>query len=323
MKRCFLLLMVAVCFFQTGCSKSVYANESLSEEPDTILHNNSRYIVVIGDIQMYTETDQYMPYYEGTLNWIASHSDRINLVIHTGDVTHHNFFSEWARFHNATEPFTNIIPFYTAIGNHDYICFTPELSYNHRDSTKFSQFVNFPSTVSHIKAYYEPYKLENILVEESLFNDDSLYLLFLELEPRRSVIHWADSIVKAMPDKNFMLVQHSFVRYTGVRYDFLQYMFDESFTAQNVWDSLVYNNDNIRCVLCGHTRTLSQVLYSQNRTGRAVPQIEFNIQYLPNGGNGYVQLWEFDGSDNVFVRTFNTNIESFVNDSITEFQFRY
>jgi hypothetical protein len=98
---------------------------------------------------------------------------------------------------------------------------------------------------------------------------------------------------------------------------------EESSPAQHVWDSLVYNNDNIRCVICGHTDPLSQVLYSKNSKGRIVPQIEFNIQNLPNGGNGYIQLWEFDKNNNVYVRTFNTNTESFVNDSITEFQFKF
>ena len=89
-------------------------------------------------------------------------------------------------------------------------------------------------------------------------------------------------------------------------------------------ENLVYNNDNIRCVLCGHVGSRTRVLYSTNSQGRIVPQIEFNIQHEPHGGNGLIQLWEFPkDDDNVYIRTFNACQHEYVTDSITEYQFKY
>lgn len=321
----FLVLIITLGICQIGCAKKplieLYVKDS---EPDTVLHNNSKYIAVIGDIQSYFTSPNNIPYYEGSLEWIASHNNNISFVLHTGDVTDHNWISEWQTFETKTVPFTETMPFYTCIGNHDYRCNAPN-QWNHRDSTHFSQYVGFPSTISHIVAYYDSTSYENILVREELFANDPIYLLFLELEPRTNVLQWADSVVKSYPNDNIILIVHSYIYYvTSFRYQNLQYMVDsESHPAQYVWEHLVYPNDNIRCVLCGHTDALSRQLYSTNSVGRIVPQIMFNIQYEPHGGNGLIELWEFNRDNNVYVRTYNTHLQEFVNDSLTNFQFKF
>ena len=318
----FLMLLLGIC--QIGCAKEplqeYYAKKS---EPDTVLHKDSKYIAVFGDIQYYI-SNGYSQYYESSLDWISDHKDNINFVLHTGDVTDHNWISEWQTFQTITAPFTETMPFYTCIGNHDYRCNAPN-QWCHRDSTHFSQYVGFPSTVSHIVAYYDSTSYENILVREELFENDPIYLLFLELEPRTNVIHWADSIVNCYPNEDVMLIVHSYIYYaTSYRYQELQYMVDTlSRPSQYVWENLVYPNDNIRCVLCGHTFDRLHILYSTNAVGRIVPQIMFNIQWEPNGGNGLIELWEFDRNENVYVRTYDTHRERFVNDSLSSFQFKF
>ncbi len=292
-------------------------------EPDTVLHKDSKYIAVFGDIQHYTSSG-YLQYYAGSLEWIAAHKDNICFMLHTGDVTDHNWVSEWETFHTTTAPYADSLPFYTCIGNHDYRCNAPN-QWCHRDSTRFNQFVGFPSTVSHIVEYYDSSNYENILVREELFENDPIYLLFLELEPRKNVVKWADSIVKCYHNENIMLINHSFIYYlTDFRYLELLYMVNsESRPSQYVWENLVYPNDNIRCVLCGHTSPRSRVLYSTNEVGRVVPQIMFNIQWEPNGGNGLIELWEFSRDGNVYIRTYNTDQEMFINEPLTEIQFKY
>lgn len=60
--------------------------------------------------------------------------------------------------------------------------------WNHRNSTHFSEYVGFPSTISHIEAYNESGHYENVLVHEELFDNDDVYLLILEMDPRRLVV---------------------------------------------------------------------------------------------------------------------------------------
>lgn len=310
-----LVLFLIIC--QIGCAK-----EPFGIDPDSVLHKDSRYIAVLGDIQYYT-SNGYLEYYEGSLEWIASHSNQINFIMHTGDVTNNNLVSQWENFYNTTMPYTDIVPFYTCAGNHDYRCSAPD-EWNHRDSTRMNEYVGFPSTVAHVEAYYEKGHYENILVRESLFDDDSIYLLILELNPRRQVVNWADSLVKAIPSSNIILITHRYINAEEERITDLQYIIDTlSLTPQCLWENLIYENDNIRCVLCGHVRALSRVLYSTNSVGRIVPQIEFNIQFEPNGGNGLIELWEFNRDDYVYVRIYNTHLNVFENNYLTEFQFRF
>lgn len=291
--------------------------------PDTVLNSESQYIAVFGDIQNCFISNVNMNYYRESLEWIADHKDNIRFMLHTGDITNFNTVSEYTKFDSITAPFTEIMPFYTCIGNHDYRCNAPN-PWIYRDSTRFNDYVGYNSTLSHIVAYYDTTKYENILVEEELFEGEPVYLLILELEPRRDVVHWADSLIRLYPDNNVILITHRYISASGKRYLNKNYMTDPESTApQFVWDSLIYHNDNIRFVLCGHVASLSRVLYSTNITGRIVPQLEFNIQKLPHGGDGVIALWEFDRLGNVFVRTYNTHSKQYVNDSITEFQFKF
>lgn len=319
----FLVLLLLLGGSQIGCSKdSLVLNTNIDNELDSVLHRDSKYIAVFGDIQSYTSS-KYLSYYKKSLDWITAHSDNICFILHTGDVTEHNWISEWETFHNTTAPYSETVPFYTCAGNHDYRCNAPNQRF-HRDSTYFNQYVGFPSTLSRIVASYDSTKFENILVREKLFDNDPIYLLILELEPRTNVIQWADSLIKSYPNENIILIVHSFIYYeTSYRYQKLQYMGSGSHSAQYVWDNLVYPNNNIRCVLCGHTRARSCVLYSTNAAGREIPQIMFNIQWEPKGGNGLIELWEFDRSDNVNVRTYNTHLEKFVSDTLSDFHFKY
>lgn len=90
-------------------------------------------------------------------------------------------------------------------------------------------------------------------------------------------------------------------------------------TPEDVWNLLVKNNDNIVCVLSGHEKAFSCVHLSENVFGRKVPQILFNLQFLPNGGDGIIQIWKFsDNSDSFFVYAYDTiNGQYYKSDSST------
>lgn len=322
-----LVLLMAIALFaiptDLSAQSSRVSKQERAAQPDTVLNCNSKYIAVFGDIQAYFSWYNNIPFYRAALEWIANHSDRIAFSLHTGDITNYNSVPEWEDFYAATEPYISIVPFYSCIGNHDYYC-NASNPWIYRDSTRFSNYVGFPSTVSHIVSYFESGKYENVVVRENL-DGEVVNLLLLEMEPRTPVVKWANEYVKTHADENFILVNHRYMSANAKRYRNLNYMTDTvSKPGQYVWENLVYNNDNIRCVLCGHVGSRTRVLYSTNSQGRTVPQIEFNIQHEPHGGNGLIQLWEFPkDDDNVYIRTFNAYQHEYVTDSITEYQFKY
>lgn len=319
-KICFFLLLL--CSYVLW-GKDAYNVDSKPVE-DTMLHENSKYIAVIGDIQIYTSSFNRSLYYFQTLSWISMHSDNIAFILQVGDLTNNNYRDQWERFYSTTLPYTCNVPFYACIGNHDYICSKDPFIWNLRDSTKFNSYIAFPSTISHIVASYESSHYENIVIGDQLFDGDSIYLLILEMEPRLSVVKWAIQFVENHPSKRFVLLNHRYLNKQGQRYTECYVMKKDGVSAEYLWQNLVYPHDNIRCVLCGHIGVLSRLLYSDNAWGREIPQVEFNIQKMPHGGDGLIQLWEFPkGNDSVYVRTFNTQTQQFYRDSITEFQFKY
>ena len=71
----FLMLLLGVC--QIACAKEPLMESYVKQsEPDTVLHKDSKYIAVFGDIQYYTSSG-YLQYYASSLEWIATHKDNI------------------------------------------------------------------------------------------------------------------------------------------------------------------------------------------------------------------------------------------------------
>lgn len=97
----------------------------------------------------------------------------------------------------------------------------------------------------------------------------------------------------------------------------LQFSHSSHTTPQEIWNSLVYPNDNIVCVLCGHNG-FCKYLFSKNKVGRDVCQILFNLQYQENGGDGMIQLWEFPANENAInISVYNTITRQFHPDDET------
>ena len=93
-------------------------------------------------------------------------------------------------------------------------------------------------------------------------------------------------------------------------------------TPRQLWENLISENDNIVCLLCGHNG-FSAHLTTLNKSGRDVEQILFNLQYQANGGDGWVQIWEFPkDKDYATVEVYNTITRQFHPD-IHSFQFKY
>ena len=327
-----IIILIITCIIIAGCSDNKLEDleqpfvYQLLLNQDANLNENSEYMVVIGDIQEYTS--RYDSYYMATMNWIISQrvmGANIKCILQTGDITYGNSKGEYATFNKYTLPIVQYLPYIACIGNHDYT-WDSEAKINGRYQTLFSDYYSQILPDSLIAAQFEEGRMENIVVKNEI-KDDPYYILVLEFGPRKEIVDWANNYVKQHPDIKFILLTHEYLTAKGVLISSesaaeRQFINTTWSSPEQLWENLVQDNDNIVCVLCGHNGFSAQ-LFSENTTGRLVPQILFNLQYQENGGNGLIQLWEFpQDSDSVNIGIYNT-ISRAWHDASDNFKIRY
>lgn len=297
-------------------------------EEDPVLNNTSEYIIVLGDLQVYTNTPHTFPYLESTMNWIWSqqqHGKNIKCVLQTGDVTENNLRSQYDIFLEYTAPVAANIPYISCPGNHDYTWVDGSLILD-RYSTLFSEYTAFDTVKSKIVEQFEAGRMENIIVENTIMGH-RYDIISLEFGPRKEVVEWVRKHVASHPERRYILMTHEHLTSKGERiskgaYSVSQLRNTTVTSPEQLWKQLINENNNIVCVLCGHNGFSTQ-LFSENANGREVAQILFNLQYQANGGDGWIQIWEFPlGKDYVNVDVYNTISRQFHPDK-PRFQFKY
>ena len=299
-------------------------------DPNTLYHLNpqSDFIAIFGDIQYYTQSESTVAIYRKSIEWLKYQSSMAHLdcIIHTGDITQTNSGNQYERFRKVTELVADDVPFFSAIGDHDYT-WEDGIHIDDRNSTHFNDYMDFPSK-NQIIERFEDNRMENIVVENTIMGE-RYDLLILEFGPRKEVVEWANKYVSEHSDIKFILINHEYLEKDGQRrtsgLKCRARLRNTSYTTpEELWKVLIYPNDNIACVLCGHVGGLYALTYSPNITGRMVPQIQHNIQSSTYRYDNWIMLWEFQqGTDSTSVRIINANTQKFYNDSETLFKFRY
>lgn len=315
------LFLISIILSSCGPNSVYYEYE---DNFDYDLDPTSEYILIIGDIQEYTMNAKYAQNYMlPTINWIRSmkaHGYKIDCVLHTGDITNNNENWQYGYFQDLTKALADEILFVTVTGNHDYD-WSKNSEIKQRESSKMTRYASFDLTCQNIVAQFETGRLDNIVVKNTI-HGERYDILALEFGPRPEVLEWANEYVKSHPEHNFILLNHEFLETRGWRVSDGWSKAEKQFlnipfcTPKTVWDNLINDNDNIRCVVCGHNG-FSQLNHLPNALGRKVPQIMFNLQYLPHGGNGMIEVWEIPQS------TFNVKadvISTKTNLPYTEYQ---
>ena len=308
-------------FWLSACTPAPVEDDN-SDTPKTI------YIAVFGDIQYYTEETK-ISLYKYSLNWIqkkANEGKVFNCILHTGDITMNNYLTQWELFAKATSPIAQEIPFLSMIGDHDYTWDGP-LIYD-RLSTCFNDFVQFPLTKDKIVSWFEEGRMENVVVENTIYGQ-RLDLLVLEFGPRDEVVAWADSYVKSHPNHLFIVMNHEYLESGGGRREkglkCAARLRNTTYnTPTQLWDKLIKCNDNIRMVLCGHSDGLYAITFDTNDYGREILQIQHNIQDSEFRYGNWLMLWEFPPKcDSVNVSIINTRTEQYYNNQTSLVKFKY
>lgn len=319
-----LLIFLFLSFGLSACERDLYP----LEEGSPTVAPSAIYIAVFGDIQCYTN-QTYIDLYQHSLDWIMSRSQEgyhFNCILHTGDITQTNDRTQYNCFYEATAPIAKVIPYISMIGDHDYSWEGSLIT--DRLSTHFNEFVQFPLTMNKIVAWFEDGRMENIVVENTIFGS-RVDLLVLEFGPREEVVEWADAYVKAHPDHSFILMNHEYLEKGGGRrtksLKCSARLRNTTYTTpEQLWNNLIKCNDNIRLVLCGHVRGLYALTVDTNDYGREIPQIQHNIQSPEYRYDNWLMLWEFPAeSDSAMVFIYNTRTGQYYNNQKCLFKFKY
>lgn len=327
-RRTLLISLCCTFFVQLFCGCQEDFVYSYKDIFNVDLDHDSEYIAVIGDIQEYT-MDKHLAeeFLMSTNNWLRGMYKRgykINCILQTGDITNNNKDWQYRYFWDTTKDLASEVLYVTTVGNHDY-SWNSKYEIDDRTSSKLSTYASFPLTCNKIEAQFEQNKIENIVVR-NLINGKRYDILVLEFGARPEVITWAKRYVENHKDVNFILLTHEFLvapppghrvsnGWSGAERQFKEIPFT---TPQCIWEEIIYPNDNVRCVLCGHN-SFSLQAYDKNAAGREVPQILFNLQYIKNGGNGLVQLWRIPKDKfDVEVKTYNTTTNELYRDYVDD-----
>lgn len=247
-------------------------------------------------------------YFVDQTRWIRAHADerRIRCVIHLGDVVQTSTdVAQWERSKAAMDVLHEAgIPYGVCIGNHDL----------GKDRERvFDTFLAYFGPARFAGRPWfggaSPEGTSTFLVLEH----EGYQFLFLNLcySTPEDDVRWADEVLAQHRDKIVIISTHGYLwdsvtaagRY-GERVDFPTLATHAnlnrgnrvagSMNSQAFYESFVQRHPNILMVQCGHSGFDWYRTDGTNGAGLPVIEALTNYQTLPNGGEGYLRIYEID-----------------------------
>ncbi len=287
-------------------------------------------LVVLPDTQYYVSA-QYggrPELFRRQTEWIVEEKDRRNIafMLHEGDCTDLNSVSEWQNFKAGINLLDGVVPYAIAVGNHD------GLNDAAGDTSLFNSY--FPVTNHQGRAtfggLFESNKMDNCYHFVTAGGVNWLVLTY-EFGPRDAVLDWANQVVTNHPNHRVLLVSHAHVYTDNTLHGSLpaHYWTPTSYGRTNngveVWEKFIRKHANIAFVFNGHVLNHgSGRVVGTGDHGNKVYQMLANYQMLPNGGNSYLRILEFDPArDRVSVQSYSPELNFFLRWSEHEFAYEH
>jgi hypothetical protein len=283
---------------------------------DPASEDDSFTIVALPDTQYYS---QRLPAaFESQTRWIIEHAkdNNIRLVIGLGDIVDDGSdLAQWKNAMAALEPLRqNRIPYFLAIGNHDYSPPYVDARPRARAAGNFNRNVG-PLFYAGEATYGEPMvKGANENFYGTIRAAGRNYLvLILEVSPRDTTLEWAAKVIEAHPDDDVIVAMHSYMYTDNNRvtvcaaYNKRYYGLERDNDGEEVWSKLLSKYPNVRLVLSGHIPVGGVGRrYDVGQSGNLVNQVLSDYQNEPNAGNGWLRMMTVRPSMNrIDVRTFS------------------
>lgn len=296
-------------------------------------------IAIIPDTQYYVRNDDYAPIFTEVTDWLVRNrqTHNIKLVLHVGDIVDRNNAHQWENAKRSLRVLDGKLPYVLSVGNHDL-----GEGVGTDRSTMLNDYFKAgdnPLNAEMLGGCFEQGHLENAWYRFSCAGRE--YVIFsLEFGPRTEVIEWAKSVADKNPGKSFMLVTHEFIdqestlfsadglaRHTTPQtknnpHGYGINNFGQVHCGEELFEAFVSKYPNFELVVNGHYKAfdktgpgIDDVKHRVNALavsqrddmypgGRKVHQMLFNAQWAPKGGNGWIQLLEFEpDGETVKVRT--------------------
>ena len=263
--------------------------------------------------------------------WIVTNQTNLNIqaVLGLGDIV--NDGSSAAQQGNADSAVrlldTAQIPYFLAIGNHDYDG-GEDTGVVARAVTGFNQW--FGPTRYAGKSYYKgnfPSGSNENFYGVLTINGKQYLILVLEYIPRTTSLNWAASIVQANPDKEVIVVTHSFLFVDGTTADRCdtQDKPRADNDGEQMWENFVSKYPNIILVVNGHlTAGLGARRADLGVNGNLINSMFSNYQTLQNGGDGWLRIVTFHPSSNtISVQTYSPYLNSYMTNADNQFTVNY
>jgi hypothetical protein len=291
-------------------------------------------IIALPDTQYYSEL--YPQTFTAQTQWIVNNASALNvqMVLGLGDIVQDaTTVTEWQNADSSIKLLDNAnIPYLLAVGNRDY-------SEGGDSSGRTSELTNFntyfgPSRYqkySWYKGQYPSGSNENFYGVLTI-NGKTYLFLMLEYYPRDSSLAWANSVLAAYPSAEVIVVTHAYVYIDNTLVSECDQANAQSYNVggdnngDTLWTKFISQHSNISLVLNGHfTWGDSTGEAVSNRAdlganGNLVNEMLSDYQEMPNGGNGYLRILQFNPSANtISVSTYSPTLNSYLTDQSNQF----
>ena len=300
----------------TGCLAVHYGSSWRAEGDAVSVHSGDQAvealaaenftIIVLPDTQFYSAS--YPGIFDNQTRWVADEAEDLNVVFvtHEGDVVDSDVLAQWQNANHSLTMLDGHVPWGVLPGNHDGANSSGSLA-------NYDAF--FGSARFAGKSWYGGGYLGSNANNFELFSGggDDYLILHFQYNPSDAVLAWANQTIADYPNRKVILTTHSYLDMNGSR----------TAEGNHIWNGFVASHaDQVSLVLCGHIHGEGKRTDVVN--GHSVYQLLADYQSRTNGGNGWLRILEFHpAEDKIYVRTFSPYLNSYENDSDSEFTLNY
>ncbi len=238
-------------------------------------------VVVMPDTQYYTnkQPNNASNTYRKQAAWILDHraTERIQTVIHVGDITNNNLPAQWDIADTAHALLDAAdMPYSVVTGNHDYL----SSGKFDRGASLFDDY--FGRDRFKGRTWYGGALGSGNTTNYTFFEVGPMRFMVLSLEyaPRKDTLCEAEKLIAQHPDRRVIVSTHCYLtqdgKYAGNCPD--SDYFAVGSNGETVWDELISRHSNIFMVLSGHIGESAYVARNGN-AGNTVHQMVVDYQF--------------------------------------------
>lgn len=257
---------------------------------------------VVPDTQVMA--DRHPELFEGIGAWLAAHADRLDAVLHVGDVvdTGDRDPAQLAVAARVREVITGAgLPLFVAAGNHDDDALLAGPS---RSLTAFARDLTVPADA----AWWAGSRGSDDVDATNRYGfvtagGDRLLVVVCEFGPRAEVVDWVDEVLSGHADSDAVLLTHGYLNTDGTLMGPGDPFHPDKYPATRgghdatAWWPRLQRHRNLRAIFCGH-QVPGPLAYRVDRAvaGHGVLASFQNWQLEPDGGGGRIRLVEWDAA---------------------------